>query len=390
MIQLERYKGTQTRHTCPACGVKNCFARYQNENGEYLATDIGRCNRESKCGYHKKPKDYFTENPNLSESTENRIKTKRRASYGFVEKTARQPAAESVLIKPDYIPKDILLRTLTNYEQNAFVEFLLNLFPEDSVKVWQAIKDYFIGTSREGKAVFWQVDEKNNVRTGKMIAYDPQSGKRRKEISPNWTHAELKRARFLKQEFNLVQCFFGEHLLPKNEKLIAIVEGEKSAVIASICFPEFIWLACGSKQNLKVERLKILSDRQVILYPDADGFQVWQETARAGQLLYGLNVKVSSLIENHATDEQKANGYDLADYLIQQQNEINEFNIYADRYNLALSQVLNNEELRKELDVVIDEQKSILIVDGGLSETEAESRVCDEANLRRIVVNLAL
>ena len=38
----------------------------------------------------------------------------------------------------------------------------------------------------------------------------------------------------------------------------------------------------------------------------------------------GLEVKVSSLIEHNATEEQKENGYDLADYLISQQRQINE------------------------------------------------------------------
>lgn len=63
MFELEKYKGTVSRHTCPACNSKRSFTRYVNENGEYLGECVGRCNRESKCGYHLTPKQFFTNNP---------------------------------------------------------------------------------------------------------------------------------------------------------------------------------------------------------------------------------------------------------------------------------------------------------------------------------------
>ena len=53
---LEPYKGQNTRYTCPSCGHKKVFVRYiDTETGEHLGEDIGRCGREVKCGYHKKP-----------------------------------------------------------------------------------------------------------------------------------------------------------------------------------------------------------------------------------------------------------------------------------------------------------------------------------------------
>ena len=63
MNQLETYRGTKSRHTCPACNSKGVFVRYVGDGGEYLSFDVGRCNRESKCGYHKKPKQFFLDNP---------------------------------------------------------------------------------------------------------------------------------------------------------------------------------------------------------------------------------------------------------------------------------------------------------------------------------------
>jgi hypothetical protein len=67
--------------------------------------------------------------------------------------------------------------------------------------------------------------------------------------------------------------------LPKYpNKPVAIVEAEKTAISQVLCFPEFVWLGCNSKTWLKAERMNRLDGRQIILYPDADGFDAWQKT----------------------------------------------------------------------------------------------------------------
>jgi len=64
-------------------------------------------------------------------------------------------------------------------------------------------------------------------------------------------------------------------------KPAAVVEAEKTAIIAGLCFPEFVWLGGNSKTWLKAERLERTGEnRQIILYPDADGLDLWNETAR--------------------------------------------------------------------------------------------------------------
>lgn len=343
--ELEKYSGAKSRFTCPSCGFRHAFARYKSENGEYLSESVGRCNRESKCGYHKKPKDYFAENQLSTTGKKKRFrqsKTKTATNYLSTVKNGSQSNSEAAITvrKPDYIERAVLLKTLRNYEQNSFVGFLLALFPEDTEIVEKAIKDYLIGTTRDGKTIFWQIDRSGNVRTGKIIAYDRRTGKRLKNVPPNWIHAELKKINRLKNDFNLKQCFFGEHLLrDEKEKPAAIVEAEKTAVIASICFPEFVWLATGAKQNLKGERLTHFGKRKIILYPDADSFVLWQEIALLARL-GGAAVELSNLLETHATDEQKASGYDLADYLIEEQTRINEYNEFADSHNAQIEEVL--------------------------------------------------
>jgi hypothetical protein len=380
MVQLEKYHGTKSRHTCPACNSRNCFVRYVDENGEYLSDDCGRCNRESKCGYEYKPKQFFADNPSLKSD-----KTKKRGTpnYAFAVKNGSQVEyqARTTATKPDYIAPEHLAPTIGHYDKNSFVQFLLNLFPDCSEEIQAVLEMYFIGTF-ENYTCFPSIDRLNRVCKAKLIRFNRANGKRLKgDYDTSSLPAKLK----LKESFQYKQIFFGEHLLPKfPDKPVAIVEAEKTAVVASLCFPEFVWLGSNSKTWLKVERLKRLGNRQIILYPDADGFDQWQ-TVATDAARQGVNVKTSRLIENFATDEQKTNQYDLADFLIAQQNEINEFNELTNAYNSKLETIRLCEQLFADFETILDEQKAIAIYNG-LSELEAE-RICTQPeNVRSVVM----
>ncbi len=328
MIQLETYRGTKSRHTCPACNSRNCFVRYVDENGEYISDNCGRCNRESKCGYEYKPKQFFADNPSLKSA-----KTKKRGTpnYAFAVKNGSQVEyeARAAATKPDYIAPEHLAPTIGHYDQNSFVQFLLNLFPDCRDEIQAVLKIYLVGTF-DDYTCFPYLDRLNRICRAKLIRFNRATGKRLKgDYDTSSLPAKLK----LKENFNYSQIFFGEHLLRgETVKPIAVVEAEKTAVVASLCFPEFVWLGCNSKSWLKAERLERLGQRQIVLYPDADGFDLWQKVAAEARIK-NLNVIVSDLIETRATDQEKADGYDLADYLIDEQKEINEFNRNCEREN---------------------------------------------------------
>jgi hypothetical protein len=311
MIQLEKYRGMKSRHTCTRCGHKGVFVRYIDERGEYLSDDCGRCNRESKCGYHKKPREWFADNPNGSRFV--------KSSVPIGTFSNPLPTVQNKAKSFDFIAPEHLHATLGNYDQNAFVQFLLNLFPDCGDEIQSVLNKYFIGTF-ENYTCFPYLDQLNRICRAKLIKFNQATGKRLKgDYDTSSLPAKLK----LKENFQYKQIFFGEHLLLKYpDKPVAIVEAEKTAIIASLCFPEFVWLGSNSKTWLKPERLKRLGNRQIILCPDADGFDQWQSVAADAQR-QGLNVKVSALIENHATDEQRADGYDLADYLIAETKQKN-------------------------------------------------------------------
>lgn len=206
-----------------------------------------------------------------------------------------------------YINSNTFKKSLTHYEANNFAQFLIDKFGKDvSGKVTSR---YFIGTTRSGGTVFWQIDHSGKIRSGKIIQYNRETGKRIQEQPPTWVHSALQ-----VRDFNLVQCLFGEHLLKGNSKACAVVESEKTACIASIYFPDLIWLACGGKDGLKASKLQILKGRKVVLFPDLDGFELWSK--KAEELRPMLNITVSNLLERKATEHERAGKLDIADYLL--------------------------------------------------------------------------
>lgn len=75
---------------------------------------------------------------------------------------------------------------------------------------------------------------------------------------------------------------FGEHLLKTHpDKVVVLVESEKSAVIGSAIFPDYVWLATGGKSQMREEKLRVLSGRTVLLFPDADAYAEWKQRAES-------------------------------------------------------------------------------------------------------------
>ena len=207
---------------------------------------------------------------------------------------------------PSYIKPETLKASLRGYDTNVFVQFLNERFGEERAS--QVVSKYFIGSTKKGGTVFWQIDTAGRIRSGKVIQYDP-TGHRLKDVSPSWVHTELNL-----KDYKLKQCLFGEHLLKGNYKPAAIVESEKTAAIASLYFPDFLWLACGGINGLTNEKLIAFKGRKIILFPDVQGFNLWSQ--RAKELAPMLEIKVSDLLERKATETERAGKLDIADYLL--------------------------------------------------------------------------
>jgi hypothetical protein len=155
------------------------------------------------------------------------------------------------------------------------------------------------------------------------MKYDRQTGHRVKDEKIGgkitWVHSILKQSADpllrLPDRWELTQCLFGEHLLKRYPfRPLALVESEKTAVICSSFWPEYIWLATGGKSQLN-DRLQVLKGRKVVAFPDVDGYLEWKEKLSQ---VRGLDIVVSDVLEKSASSEDRANHVDIADLLIKQ------------------------------------------------------------------------
>lgn len=301
-IELEKYKGKSTRHQCPACNDRTSFVRYIDTNTKkYLHSNCGKCNHESGCGYHYTPKQYFIDNPDD------------RPARGH--QWAPPPPAPP---KPmGTLPIELIQQSYS--PDSNFVTFLYGLYGHDGQAVNELCRRYYLGATPAKEVIFWQVDSSGKLRTGKIMQYNPETGKRQKNM--DWVHSRMIKADRLNPDYNLMQCFFGEHLLPLNPgATVAIVESEKTAIIASWLMPDYIWLAAGQMQGLNLMKCKTLAGRNVVLFPDLStngkAFELWKSKAAEIMKVINCRVFVSDLLEQTASDADRANGYDIADYLI--------------------------------------------------------------------------
>lgn len=181
------------------------------------------------------------------------------------------------------------------------------------------IADYHLASTPDQAIIFLQIDQDNQCRTGKIMQYNPATGHRIKDPDKpgriNWLHSILKRRKQLPSDWQLTQCLFGEHLLPQHQdKTIALVESEKTAIICSAMMPQYLWLATGGKSGLTSERLSSLKGRKIIVFPDIDAFKDWQQKIFT---FPHLDIRISRLLEDNTTPADRAAHIDLADWIIQ-------------------------------------------------------------------------
>jgi len=295
---LEPYGNAGSRLMCPNCkNRRNTFKRYiDTETQQYLADIVGMCDRVDKCGYHYAPAEYFKDHPD------------KRPGAGHFPHRQSEPEPDT-----DYtfLPWHYVSNTMRNYHQNNFITFLTHLFDAEQAR-YLAFK-YKIGTAKHwpGATIFWQTDHNEQVRTGKIMLYNTATGRRVKEPENRitWVHT------LLNQDIKVKQCFFGEHLLDDEPgKIVAIVESEKTAVIASVYYPNYIWLAAGSVTGLTLEKCRVLDGREVILFPDVNSYDKWHDRGRfLNNQLYTATFRTYNTLEQMATPQDRERGIDIAD-----------------------------------------------------------------------------
>jgi len=364
---------------CPECGKKRFVRVLDISTNQYLPDHVGRCDRESSCGYQFTWKDFVQQDQRVSERDAAGVSKRSRKPSSDVE---RPPQASRKSL--DYLNEGHILPTLRGYEQDSLVRFLLSLFPEDTEMVFEVLRMYLVGTDR-GYTVFPTISLDYKLCKAKEMKFDPLTGKRlREEYAISSLQSRLKRQGLIDESFETDKdVFFGEHLLRKHpDASIGIVESEKTALIATIAsglFPrKMVWLGSHSKSWLNYSRLRrIARNRTVILYPDADAVMEWKGIADDANRR-GLDIKTSFLALDIAEAARATAQADLADFIIGSQQRIN-------TYNAKLEKVLADPHLVEACEDIVEERKAILIIDGGLSEEAAEEVVSSHEYLRQIV-----
>jgi hypothetical protein len=191
------------------------------------------------------------------------------------------------------------------------MRFLATIFSID--EVLEVASKYFIGTSKfwDGATIFWQIDDEQNVRHGKVMLFNQNTGKRMKSEDGK-AYINSVRSLLKLKDFNIKQCLFGLHLVDKeNKKTIAIVESEKTAIIMSLFKPELVWLATGMKSGFNFELLKPIINYNIIAFPDKSEYDDWLNKAIELNKI-GFKIIVNEWLEH--TDFER--GTDFADVYI--------------------------------------------------------------------------
>lgn len=223
----------------------------------------------------------------------------------------------------------------------------------------RAAERYCLGKSRSGKTIYWMINERGTCLDG--------------HIGDSWVSEMLKtREPILLKNSLTTHCLFGLHLIchtdstfnishtdgtdnafnishtdtteitEKNyeheffelneysraksnngvsvkNKTICIVERERTALIMSEMYPQYLWMATVCPTNFTIDMFAPLRGRSVILFPHTDftmtNYIAWLETADQARRLYSLDISVSDVLERNANEEQKKREIDIADFL---------------------------------------------------------------------------
>lgn len=270
------------KHTCPQCGGRKSFRRYiDGETGKELDEKCGICDHVNRCGYHYPPRELFRDHPEL----------KRREAYGDAEDYGRTSVPGCLKSKVGNAPAeysqteffDMNWVEKASKRHSTFRSWFENLDFEPE-RIREVLAEYFIGATRQDivvngvnhgpAAVFWMIDEQQRVHDAKLIAYTADGHR-----VPCWGNSMrciCWNAKAGPQLQETEKVLFGLHLIGRYpDKVVCIVESEKSALVCACRYPEYVWLATGGCGNLQASKLRPLMDRKIVVYPDSGEYQKW-------------------------------------------------------------------------------------------------------------------
>lgn len=303
-------------HICVSCGKKRMTRYIDNQTGEYLPEEYGRCARINNCGYHLNP---------YKEGYGKRIFES--------ENKLSKPKTEVPIV---FIPGEVLKHTFKAYEDNTFIQQLK--FPKEEIK--HVINIYRLGSISGGEfsgaVTIPYIDQNSKVRAIQVKQYGKDQ-KVTKSSSLETLHEKYYRSNNLVvpnwiTQYRLnevsISCLFGEHLLKKYPKNpVALIEGADQVIYATLYYgvpvneDQFLFLSVENLSSLNYQMCSVLQGRDIKLFPslekNKDDFAKWKNRAKQyEQQIPNTNILVSDYLEMKANEEDRETGLNLVDYIL--------------------------------------------------------------------------
>ena len=175
------------------------------------------------------------------------------------------------------IPETVFTKSIDLRREDSLRAYLETWI--DDLVLESAWHLYGVGITKTKDPIFWYYDRQGRCRDGKLMKYR-QDGHRDKDAPGSICAigSMLKKSGHLPESWSRSGCLYGEHLLNRwPEATVGLVESEKTAIVAAVHFPHYLWLATGGN-NQNIDRAKaVLNGRRVIAFPDADATEKWTQ-----------------------------------------------------------------------------------------------------------------
>jgi hypothetical protein len=281
---LKKYVSGTKKMPCPACG-KLSFVPYVDATGEMIAPTVGRCDHLQSCGYHLTPREWFTTHP-----------TEFKPQPIMMPQPTTPPEVIDLCSVEEWDARGSD-KYYTDFCGNCAERGLRKYFDDEAVH--RAVDRYHLQAwSHHHNTAFPAINQAGRVTDVMIIGYQPNLHRNgicfRYHGTQEWQQEQ--RQKHLENGFRFSPCLFGEHLLAQSSGTVCLVESQKTAVIGSIYFPEFTWLAtCGCEQ-FKEAMLRPLKGREVYVYPDSGTEQKWQSVIDS--LPEGYKMQLRPIVAN--------------------------------------------------------------------------------------------
>ena len=228
-----------------------------------------------------------------------------------------QPQQESKLYP-------IPLETYTKHASynSVFVQSLFYFATDEQIT--DAVERFQLGAAHDRRVMFPRIDMDGKVWDVKVMGYTLDCKRIHENV--DWAISRLIRQGKIPAGYKPPRTLFGLHQIGMKEhadKVCRIVESCKSAVIGSMAFPQYNWMATGGAMCDMAYMLRPLVERgkAIELIPDGGFLELWTDYAYKAYHTFiadGLhpNITINDYVGRFGTQEQINAGADVADILV--------------------------------------------------------------------------